>query len=190
MDARKPTRQRRGLLRDERGSILIEFAFIGPLFILLLLGMLELALMVFSQTVLDGAARQAGRTVRTGHAQFSGVSTFTTALCSGLAAIPGLVPCGSVVYNVQTYPTFNAAFNATPAFYDVNGNPLPPVFTPGGPSTINVVKVVYHRKFITRAIGNLLGLIGHTSRSTAWDSASLESTVVFQTEPYNATTGP
>jgi hypothetical protein len=87
MDARKPTRQRRGLLRDERGSILIEFAFIGPLFILLLLGMLELALMVFSQTVLDGAARQAGRTVRTGHAQFSGVSTFTTALCSGLAAI-------------------------------------------------------------------------------------------------------
>src|ERR1700737_2501412 len=110
MDARKPTRQKRRLLRDERGSILIEFALVGPMFLLMMLGILELSLMMFSQAVLDGAARAAARTVRTGQAQSSGnpIGTFQTALCDNLAAVAGLVPCGSVSFSVKTYATFAA----------------------------------------------------------------------------------
>src|SRR5690348_14389465 len=35
---RPPTRRRGRLLRDERGSIVIEFALIGPIFLMLMLG--------------------------------------------------------------------------------------------------------------------------------------------------------
>jgi Flp pilus assembly protein TadG len=186
MDARKPTRQRRGLLRDERGSILIEFALVGPMFLLLMLGILELSLMMFSQAVLDGAARAAARTVRTGQAQTSGspIATFQKALCDNLASVAGLVPCGSVAFNVQTYANFTAAQNAAPPqFVDANGNPIK-TFTPGGPSSYVVVQVVYNRQFITQAIGGLIGMSSHGPASSQWNSNLLMSTVVFMNEPY------
>jgi Flp pilus assembly protein TadG len=186
MDARKPTRHRRGLLRDERGSILIEFALVGPMFLLLMLGILELSLMMFSQAVLDGAARAAARTVRTGQAQQSGgpLATFQNALCANLATVAGLVPCSAVAFNVQTYANFTAAQNAAPpSFVDANGNPTKS-FSPGGPSSYVVVQVVYNRQYISQSIGVLLGMVSHSSASNQWSSANLMSTVVFMNEPY------
>jgi Flp pilus assembly protein TadG len=186
MDASKPTRQRRRLLRDERGSIMIEFALVGPMFLLMMLGILELSLMMFSQAVLDGAARAAARTVRTGQAQLSGNpgGTFQQALCDNLAGVTGLIPCGSVAYNVQTFASFTAAAAAAPpSFVDANGNPIQ-AFSPGGPSSYVVVQVVYTRKFITQSIGPLLGIVSHGAASTGWNSALLTSNVVFMNEPY------
>jgi Flp pilus assembly protein TadG len=183
----KPTRQRWRLLRDERGSIFIEFAMVGPMFLLLVLGILELSLMMFSQAVLDAAARQAARTVRTGQAQTTNnpIQAFSNALCAGLAGIPGLIPCGSVVYNVKTYTNFTAALAAPPpTFFDANGNPNPPVFTPGGPSSYVVVSVLYNRNFITGAISGLLGVVRGSGSGGNWKSTLLTSTVVFQNEPY------
>src|SRR3546814_2727081 len=55
----------RPLLRDERGSALIEFALIAPPFFLLLIGTLEVSMMFFASAVLEGATKEAARQIRT-----------------------------------------------------------------------------------------------------------------------------
>ena len=71
------------LPRDNRGAFAVEFAAVAPFFFLLLLGILELAIMVFVQAVLDGSARDAARLIRTGQVQTSAnpQTTFQTLLC-------------------------------------------------------------------------------------------------------------
>jgi Flp pilus assembly pilin Flp len=46
--------------RDERGAAAIEFAFVAPMFLLLLLVIAELGLTLATQSVLDGATRGRG----------------------------------------------------------------------------------------------------------------------------------
>jgi Flp pilus assembly protein TadG len=58
------TRHRRGdapLIRDSRGAVLIEFAFVVPIFLLLVMGFCELAYQAYVQSVLTGAVAKAGR---------------------------------------------------------------------------------------------------------------------------------
>src|SRR3546814_16545502 len=50
----------RPLLRDARGSALLEFALIAPPFFLLLIGTREVALMFFARAVPEGADRKSG----------------------------------------------------------------------------------------------------------------------------------
>lgn len=50
----------------EKGSAAIEFAFIAPIFFVLLMGTFEAAIMFFSQTVLQNAMNDMGRMIRTG----------------------------------------------------------------------------------------------------------------------------
>jgi Flp pilus assembly protein TadG len=179
MDKRKPTRQRRRLLRDERGSILIEFALVGPFFLMLMLGIIELGIMLFAQTVLDGAARAAGRAIRTGQVQAAANPqlAFQNALCAGLGTI---IPCGSVVYDVQTFGTFAAVAppknNGSGQFVDNSGNPITAQFVPGSTGSIVMVRVIYQRQFIS---GYARQYLGYQSSN----AQVLSSTVVFQNEP-------
>src|SRR3546814_16186245 len=56
----------RPLLRDERGSALIEFALIAPPFFLLLFGTVEVSMMFFASAVLEGAPKEAATLLRHG----------------------------------------------------------------------------------------------------------------------------
>src|SRR6185312_500799 len=49
------------LLRSRRGVTLIEFALVGPLFLLLAFAIVDNGLVLFMQTVLDNATREAAR---------------------------------------------------------------------------------------------------------------------------------
>lgn len=51
-----------------KGSAAIEFAFVAPVFFVLLMGIFEGAVMFFSQEVLQNAVTTVGRTLRTGQA--------------------------------------------------------------------------------------------------------------------------
>ena len=84
----------RALWRDCDGSAILEFAFVGPMFIALLMGILSIGLTYLTQGGLETAAETAARLVMTGQAQtikVTGNSTagmtaanFKTAICSGL----------------------------------------------------------------------------------------------------------
>ncbi len=173
-----------------RGIVAVEFALIAPAFLYLLMGILEVSLMLFASTVIDGGAQSAARTIRTGAAQLSGntLSYFNTELCS---SISGIYDCNDITLDVRTFSSFstitipilriNGYGNLV---YDDEDDPIDddndvlfvPEFTPGGAGDINVVRVTYSWEFFTPFIGDLLADDGNAKY--------LSTTVVFRIEPY------
>jgi Flp pilus assembly protein TadG len=162
----------------DRGNTTVEFAVIGPTFLLLLLAVFELGYMVLVQSVLDSAARDAARMVRTGQVQTTGSpqATFQNQLCSDVGYLIG---CTSLLFQSQVFPSWSAAAAAVnaPPQRDALGNLVSVGFNPGAGKDIVAVQVSYNYKFFTLWIASYLGSGG--SQSTF-----LMSTVVFQNEPF------
>ena len=79
----------RQLVIDTQGMTAIEMAFVGPPFLLLLGAIFELGLTLTTQSVLDGAARDAARLIRTGQvqSQSSPMTVFQNLLCSEVSSV-------------------------------------------------------------------------------------------------------
>ena len=162
---------------DNRGAAAVEFAIIGTSFMVMLLAAFEFGYMLFIQSTLDNAARDAARLIRTGQAQGSAnpTSTFSTLLCNDVSS---LISCGSIIYQAQVFNDWTSAQTAVnnPPPRDINGNMISAGFSPGTQGQIMVVTVSYNYPFFTPWVGNL---VGGSSRT-----AYLQSVVVFQNEPY------
>ena len=162
---------------DTSGTAAIEFALVGSTFMMMLLASFEFGYMLFVQSVLDNAARDAARLIRTGQAQMSSnpTSTFQTLLCNDVGSLIG---CGSIIYQAQAFNAWTDAQTAvnTPPTRSANGAFVSAGFNPGSQGQILVVTVTYNYPFFTPWIA---GLVGGSS-----NSALLMSTVVFQNEPY------
>lgn len=162
------------LLRDEQGNALIEFAFVAPPFFLLLVGTLEVSVMFFTGTVIEGATKEAARQIRTGQIQGTAdpLVAFQDLLCDSLF---GIIDCTKVTFNVQTFSNFSAV--SMPIEIDEDGEIVNTGFAPGGSSAVTVVRSIYRWEFMTPLIDQVMpaGLGGHL----------LISTVAFQNEPYN-----
>ena len=160
----------------ESGVAAIEFAIVGSAFMLMLLASFEFGYMLFVQSVLDNAARDAARLIRTGQAQGSAnpQTAFQTLLCNDVGAIVG---CGNIVYQSQVFNDWSSAQTAmnTPPTRDVNGNLVSVGFSAGTQGQIVVVTASYNYPFATPWVGGFFG---------ASKSAFLMSTVVFMNEPY------
>ena len=89
--------------RDRRGSAAIEFAFIAPLFFLLLFAIIETAMVFFASQVLETGTQDSARLMLTNQAQNNGMtqSQFKTSLCNSLAA---MFSCGGLYVTVKAYP--------------------------------------------------------------------------------------
>jgi Flp pilus assembly protein TadG len=162
---------------DTRGAAAVEFAIVGSIFMMMMLAAFEFGYMLFIQSALDNAARDAARLILTGQAQTSGnpTSSFSTLLCNDIGTI---IPCGSIVYQAQVFNNWSTAQTSVnnPPPRDVNGNMVSQGFSAGTPGQILVVTVAYNYPFFTPWIGTLVG--------GASKSAYLQSVVVFQNEPY------
>lgn len=156
----------------EQGTAAIEMALVGPVFILMILGIFELGYMVFVQSVLDGCARDAARLIRTGQvaASTNPQATFQNLLCTEMVSIVG---CSKLIFNVQTFSNFSTVTLTPPK--DKNGNPIP-AFNAGVPGSDMLVEVIYNRAFFTKFVGQYLG--------GSSNSAFLTSTVIFRNEPF------
>ena len=162
---------------DASGAAAIEFAIVGSTFMMMMLACFEFGYMLFVQSVLDNAARDSARLIRTGQAQLSGnaTNTFQTLLCNEVGSIIG---CGNIIYQSQVFNDWSSAqtaLNTTPT-RNAQGQFVSAGFSPGTQQQIMVVTVTYNYPFFTPWIAGLLG--GGTN------SALLMSTVVFQNEPY------
>jgi Flp pilus assembly protein TadG len=164
----------RPLLASASGTVAVELALLAPVFLAMVFGILEIGFVMSTNAVMDGAARDAARQIRTGQAQLSGdpVGAFKTALCTELT---GYIACGDLVFDVRSFATFSAV--ALPPIYDAAGAPQTQ-FTPGGPGQIVAARISYRYRFIAPLVGRMFSTDGS-------NSILLTSTVVFKNEPYS-----
>jgi Flp pilus assembly protein TadG len=185
----------RRLAGDSIGAIAIEMAVIGPAFFLLLLTILDLGLLLADQSLLEGAARDAARLIRTGQVQSatSPITTFQNLLCSDMGPVMTTAQCtANIIFEVQTFTSFGSV-SFTPCVRnnnDTTGTGTQCSFTPGNGGDIIGVKASYNRPFIIPWVGACLSggtcwAGQHTSgSSTGTGSVSLVSTVIFRNEPF------
>jgi Flp pilus assembly protein TadG len=180
---------------DRKGVVGIEMAIVGPPFLLLLVTIIDLGLMLTTQSLLDGAARDASRLIRTGQVQNQGspIGTFQTLLCNDMSSLMSVSTCQTnVIFKVQVFATFGSvAF--TPCTQNANqaGPGTPCTFTPGTAGQIVAVQATYQRPFIVPWVsacltgGSCWIGIGTTNGSNAGTgTATLTSTVIFRNEPF------
>ncbi len=163
--------------KNKDGAVTVEFGLIFIPFILLVLGIIELALMFTAATMLEGGTHAAARVLRTGQAQESGdaLTFFQNTLCGQLM---GLVDCNGVQHEVLL--SFDGSFTSMdfePQF-DEDGNMISRGFDPGQENSAIIVRTTYRYQFITPVIGTLVS-------GRADNSVTLMSTVALRNEPYD-----
>jgi hypothetical protein len=105
-------------LRDsERGAALVEFAFTGPLFIMVLMGIFDYSWQMYAKQVLQGAVAKAAR-----DATLEGNVASQTALDNIVStAVTNVFPQAQVTFSRRAYDNFNEVGNPEP-FNDDNGD--------------------------------------------------------------------
>ncbi len=175
--ARPNTAERHGaflsFMRNDSGVTAIEFALIAPVFLYLLMGILELSLMFFATIIVDGAVLDAGRRIRTGQAQTSGdtLGYFTTEVCDHMY---GVYSCSDITFDVRTFSDFASV--SVPIEVDDDGEYVTE-FSAGSSGEITAVRAIYAWNFFTPLIGAFFGEDGGNSRT-------LTMTTVFRNEAY------
>jgi Flp pilus assembly protein TadG len=161
-------------IRRKDGATAVEFALVAFPFVMMTIGIAELALMFTTQSVLYESAFTASRMIRTGQLQLSGGTeeTFRDAVCEFSAA---LIPCNNIQFTVQQVPSFADAEDMPPEFDD-DGNLQDQSFDPGNENDVVLVRVAYNYPVKTPLMQPLLANNG-TKRT-------MFSTIVLRTEPY------
>jgi Flp pilus assembly protein TadG len=162
--------------RDRRGSVMLEYSILLLPALMILFGIFEMGMLVFENSVVEGATRDAARRLRTGQAQTSAdpAGTFRQTFCASLFS---LYKCSSFAFDVRNFGDFTAITLPAPQF-DAQGNVSNAQFSPGGAGTITTVRVIYRHVFVTPLIGSLVG-------AGAGNTLAVTATAVFKTEPYS-----
>ena len=159
------------------GSAIIEFAFIAPVFFLLLFAILEIGIIYFAQSTVQYGTNDIARMVRTGQTSAQGVTQATVRqrVCDDIAP---LVPCdGDLSVDIEAFPTF-AGVNFS--------NPLGPTgsmnsmnnYNPGTACTVVLVRVFYAWPVFTPLLTPFLS-------NMAGSKHLLYSAAAFRNEPYS-----
>lgn len=186
----------RRFARDRKGAVALEMALVGPPFLLVMLALLDFGQTLLTQSLLDGAARDAARLIRTGQVQTSGspITTFQTLLCSDMSTLMSTATCDSnVLFEVQVFSSFGSV-SFTPCTYNNNGTGTGTKcsFSPGNASQIIGVQVSYARPYIVPWVGACLTGgscwtgTGSASGAQGTQTTTLMSTVIFQNEPFGS----
>jgi Flp pilus assembly protein TadG len=161
-----------------RASAAIEFAIIAPIFVGLLISVLETGIFFLAQNALQAAAVQVGRLILTGQAQASGLtqSQFASGACPSIQA---LFTCSKLMVDVQSYSSFSNAVASTPTLtYDGQGNVTNTWnYSPGAAGQIVVVRLMYQWPIIT---GPFAFIVSNLSNGTSL----IMGVTAFRVEPY------
>jgi Flp pilus assembly protein TadG len=180
-----------------KGAVPIEFAFIAPIFFLLLMGIIETGILFYSQNILLYSTQTAGRMIRTGAAQNTAFATaskctgsavagsytssqqwFKDQICCGISSL--LTDCaGSLHVSVQNYTAgFGTSFtNST----DGSGNlqAVADTYNPGASCDVVLVRATYNWTVATPLLTWFLS-------NMAGGQHLLSGTTAFRNEPYVA----
>lgn len=167
----------RALVRDRRGSVLVEFSFIAIPFFMLLFGILETGLVFFGNSMLDKATADAARLVRTGQAQAQNMTAaqFHDYICTQVSP---LLTCGAnLQVDVEAFTDFGNVNLPDPI--DANGNLNPNLnhYVIGGPGDIVLVRTFYTWDIITPLLRPFFSNLSGGQRL-------MTSAATFRNEPF------
>jgi Flp pilus assembly protein TadG len=172
----------------EKGSAAIEFAFVAPVFFVLLMGTFEAAIMFFSQAALQNGMSDMGRYIRTGqvncHTKSNGnciamtKEQFRTMLCDKISP---LIACDSnLQIDVKSFPNYGSVpITTKPLKAD---NTLDPTFNRY--ETGNACEVVLARAFYTWPVAT--PVLTWFLVNMAGDKHLVTAATAFRNEPYNS----
>ena len=170
-----------GTARD--GTAAIELALGFLTFVTMVIGIIEMAMLMLVNVLVEGGLRDASRFGITGQTP-AGISREATIIDMVAQSTLGLVQLDPADITFLIYPTFddigapepfvdangNGDFDAGESFTDINGNgqwdPDMGAAGLGGPGDIVVYRVTYDWAFLTTLIGGLISDDG-TIRLTA-----------------------
>lgn len=112
-----PKARSRGLLRDERGAYMMEFALIMPAFLMLVMGIFDIGMQMYAKSVLAGAVEQAARlsTLETNNSSQSAIDQAVRDQVGRAARY------GTLAFSRQNYSDFSSVNQPEP-FTDKNGD--------------------------------------------------------------------
>jgi Flp pilus assembly protein TadG len=182
-----------------KGSAAIEFAFVAPVFFVLLMGTFEAAIMFFSQSVLQNGMNDMGRFIRTGqvicynkNAQAQCTSDmdqaqFRAMLCEKISPV---IPCDDDnlqidVVKFTDYGSVNRGQLPTQGSGLINMTPKDPNFNHYDPG--EACDVVLARAFYTWPVSTP-GL-SYFLVDTVGDKHLVIAATAFRNEPYNSAAG-
>ncbi|WP_400768128.1 TadE/TadG family type IV pilus assembly protein [Methylosinus sporium] len=161
--------KRAAFFESRSGATAVEFAFIAPIFVLILVVWIDLGMTLLAQSVLDSATLRAARSVKIGATTTS--AAFKTKLCSYLYAV---VPCSSIKYSVQSGTSFSAL--STTITTDSSNALTNTSFSIGSGGSDVLVQVGFTRTLFAPWLSAFFGKNGYLL---------ILSTVAFQNEPYS-----
>jgi Flp pilus assembly protein TadG len=173
--ARQMLSKFREFVRTRRANSAVQFALVAAPLAALLVAIVQTAVVLLAQEVLQTATEQAARLIMTGQAQNEGMtaSQFQQQICSHATA---LFNCTNMYVEVQTFANFSSVTMTNPI---VNGqlsvNSLP--YNPGNDGDIVVVQTYYPWPVVLAPLGfNLANLSGN--------KLLLVGTAAFRNEPF------
>lgn len=164
-----------------RGASAIEFAFVGLPFFFMLFAILEVGLIFLTDSVLDGATKQAGRLIRTGQAAGANMTAaqFKTKLCEGMGVLGGDCAARATV-DVRVLTQFRNQTPPDPTANGVSFDNSELTYVTGQPGSLVLVRVWYRQPLITPLMSQALSRLKD-------GNALLMATTTFRNEPYAPT---
>lgn len=167
-------------IRKEDGVTAVEFSLVGVPFVFMIIGIIEMAMMFTTQSVIEYGTSQGARLIRTGQVQQGGgEAAFRAAVCGAAAITPArnFIDCDDLQYQVVALDSFGDAQDFDDPTFDEDGNLENQSFDAGDVNDVVMIRVAYRYPIMTPLMGTML-----TNNSD--NSRIMLSTTVLQTEPY------
>jgi Flp pilus assembly protein TadG len=170
-------RRWREFFHAKDGVSMLEFALVAPIFFFLLMGIIETGMIFYASSVLQYAADDAGRMVRTGQAQNSQwtATDLQNRICTDISAV--LACGGSLQIDMETYPSFGTANFTNPLLANGTLNPALNNYQPGTSCSIVLLRVFYTWSITTPEMQIFLS-------NMAGNNRLLIGAAAFRNEPY------
>lgn len=162
-------------MRAEEGSTAVEFGMVALPFCLMMFAILELGLVFVTDSILENAAIESGRLIRTGQASAQNMTAeqFKTEVCRRMSIFSGDCPTRASV-DVRVIPQFNVAPPDPMAGGTFDDATL--TYANGNPGDLILVRVWYRQPLLTTFMAQGLSRLDD-------GTVRLTATTAFRNEP-------
>jgi Flp pilus assembly protein TadG len=164
--------------RNRKGSAIVEFALVAPVFIALLFAIFESAIMFFASQILETVTQESARQIMTGQAQAAGYTATTFMTSVVCPQIPAVLTCANIGVDVESDPSqFANVSIANPvtsgAFDSTKLN-----FNMGASCSVVTVTLYYQWQVFVMGFVPNIGTLNGNKRL-------ISATAAFRNEPYS-----
>jgi Flp pilus assembly protein TadG len=139
---------------SQRGMAAVEFALVAPIFLAMMLGILQITLIFFAKESLESITESAARGVLTGQVQSNGTTQaqFNTAVCGKITV---LFSCSGMMVDLEPATSLSTVNISEPTLtFNSSGNVTNSwVFNPGASGQVMVLRVMYQWPLFTGPLG-------------------------------------